>query len=450
MRGSIKNTIRTYSRIVCLGAVLTGLLVVLPNSAEAGKYTRKNKYASIVMEADSGHILNEINADKKLYPASLTKMMTLYLTFDALKAGKLHKNTYIRASWRGVSQPPSTLGLKSGEAIRVENAILALVTKSANDVAVTLAEAIAGSEKAFAHKMTKKAQELGMSRTNFVNASGLHSRKQYSTAHDMAVLAKSLMNDHKEYYHYFKTPSFKYKGLTFKNHNALMKTYKGMDGLKTGYIRASGFNLASSVTRNGKRVIGVVFGGKTSRARNMIMAHLLDKGFTKLSKLNVRSLKQHEMAKRIPTKRPGADIEPVAMVASVGTMSGIEPASGADREDAFVSESLIDRIQRRFVSNFSLRQDQGDAAFDDSRDEASVEKNWVIQIGAFKNKFKSMQAIKEAKEDLGYLFNAKDSIAPLVTDRGVIYRARITGVSLNTARSACDVLENNCLILTAD
>jgi len=413
--------------------------ILLSTKAEASsKYARKDKYASIVMDVENGQVLNQINADKQLHPASLTKMMTLYLTFDALKSGKLRKNTYLRASWRAASQKPSSLGLVNGDAIRVEQAILALVTKSANDVAVVLAEALGGSEENFAEMMTAKAQELGMSRTVFKNASGLHHRQQISTARDMAILSKALIKDHPEYYHYFKTTSFKYKDMVFKNHNALMKSYQGMDGLKTGYIRASGFNLASSVNRDGKRVVAVVFGGKTAPARNMIMKHLLDRAYAKLSPIN--KIKHQQVAMITPARRPSSQKNQPVRVASINLENDY---------DNFVQESFIDKIQRRYAPNAAMEREQGDAASEDEVADKE-DKAWSIQIGAFRDKYRSLQAIKNAKDTLGYLIDADDAIAPLVTERGVIYRARITGVSLNTARSACDILKDNCLILTAD
>jgi len=424
--------------------VFSSLVLLFPNKAEASKYMREGKYASIVMDAENGYILNEINSDKKLHPASLTKMMTLYLTFDELKSGKLNKNTYIRTSWKAASQPPSSLGLKTGDAIRVETAILALVTKSANDVAVALAEAIGGSEENFAKIMTKKAQELGMGRTVFKNASGLHRKDQVSTAYDMAVLAKALIDDHKEYYHYFSTPSFNYNGLVLKNHNSLMKSYEGMDGLKTGYIGASGFNVATSAVRDGRRIIGVVFGGKTSQARNMIMSHLLDKGFVRMAELRGKKIRNTEVAQIAPVRRPYSakinqeiaenDYDENIRIASLDTKAS--------------EESWIEKIQKKFSINRVFEPDQGDAALEDEKLDTS--KNWVIQVGVFKDKYKSLQAIKNAKRDLGYLIEAQDAIAPLETDRGTIYRARITGVSLNTARSACSILKDSCLVLTDD
>ena len=255
---------------LCLLAVM---VAVIDTSAAAAKY------ASIVIEADSGKILHATNPDTRNYPASLTKMMTMYMVFDALTKGKITPSTLLPVSRRAANQAPSRLGLAVGSSISVNDAILALVTKSANDVAVIVAEGLSGTERRFAQAMTSKARKLGMVRTTFRNASGLPNKGQLSTARDMARLARALLRDFPGYYHYFATQSFRHAGRTYKNHNKLLASYDGADGIKTGYIRASGFNLVASVKRNGVRIIGVVFGGKTSRSRDKHMKTLLDKGF---------------------------------------------------------------------------------------------------------------------------------------------------------------------------
>ena len=240
------------------------------------------KYASYVVDADTGEALAGLNEETRNYPASLTKMMTLYLMFDRLKSKKWTLASKLDVSRRAARQPASRLGLRAGTTITVEQAILALVTKSANDVATVVAENISGRERNFALKMTAKARSLGMSKTTFRNASGLPHRAQLSTAKDMSILARSLLRDFPEFYHYFSTASFTFNGVTHSNHNKLLKTYPGTDGFKTGYIRASGFNLVASATRDGRRIIGVVFGGRSSSHRNRHMAKLLDKGFDAL------------------------------------------------------------------------------------------------------------------------------------------------------------------------
>ena len=248
-----------------------------------GAQPAQARYASIVIDADTGDVLRSRNADTRRYPASLTKMMTLYLLFEAIDNGRLSLDSKLKISKRAARQPPSKLGLRAGKTIRVKDAISALIVKSANDIAVVVAETLGKTEKGFAEKMTRKAHALGMSRTTFRNASGLPNRGQRSTARDMARLARALMRDFPHRYHYFDDQRFRYAGKEHRTPNRLLGNYRGLDGMKTGYIRASGFNLVASAERDGRRIIAVVFGGRTSRSRNAHMANLLDLGFTRLA-----------------------------------------------------------------------------------------------------------------------------------------------------------------------
>ncbi|MCZ6467248.1 MAG: D-alanyl-D-alanine carboxypeptidase, partial [Alphaproteobacteria bacterium] len=237
------------------------------------------KYASVIMDAETGRVVHAVNANTRNYPASLTKMMTLYMVFAALEDGRLSMDQRLKVSARAARQPSSKLGLRKGQTITVKQAILAMVTKSANDVAATVAEALSGSERNFALTMTATARRLGMDRTIFRNASGLPHRGQQSTARDMAVLARALITDFPRHYHFFSTRTFTFGGIRHRNHNKMIATYDGADGIKTGYIRASGFNLVASAKRGDRRLIGVVFGGRSARGRDRHMATLLDKGF---------------------------------------------------------------------------------------------------------------------------------------------------------------------------
>ncbi|MCE9508339.1 MAG: serine hydrolase [Alphaproteobacteria bacterium] len=255
------------------------------------------RFAEIVIDATTGEVLSQKNADTRLYPASLTKMMTLYLTFEALSQGKLELSQNLPVSKEAAVQEPSELGLKAKDSICVEDAVLGITTKSANDCAVVLSEADGGSEESFARAMNIKARQLGMNNTNFVNASGLPDKAQFSTARDMATLSRALLRDFPQYYHYFSVKSFTYRGHTDPSHNKLMGSYPGMDGIKTGYIDASGFNLAASAVHDSTRLIGVVFGGRTARSRDITMAKLLDQGFASVRKNRVAALAE---------KKPGA------------------------------------------------------------------------------------------------------------------------------------------------
>jgi D-alanyl-D-alanine carboxypeptidase len=248
-------------------------------------------YADIVIDAETGQVLHATNPDSLRHPASLTKMMTLYLTFQALESGRLSLNQTLPISTNASEQSPSKLGLRPGQRIRVEDAILGLVTESANDAAVVLAEALGGSEEGFGAMMTRQAHALGMAHSQFDNPSGLPDPDQVTTAHDMALLGHALIYHYPQFYPYFSHDSFTYAGIYHHNHNHLMDRYDGMDGIKTGYIRASGFNLVASATRNGTRLIGVVFGGKSAVLRDNHMAQLLDDCFAETRGVHTASLR---------------------------------------------------------------------------------------------------------------------------------------------------------------
>jgi D-alanyl-D-alanine carboxypeptidase len=233
-------------------------------------------YAAIVVDDKSGFVLHEVGADEPRHPASLTKVMTLYLLFEQLEAGTLKLDTPLQISTRAAMQNPTKLGLKANQTINVEDAIKGLVTKSANDAAVVVAEAIAGSEEEFAKLMTLKARALGMTRTTYVNASGLPAEEQITTARDQAVLGRVIQHRFPGYYQYFATPSFRYKGAEMRNHNALLGQVKGVDGIKTGYTEASGYNLVSSVRRDEKHIVAVVLGGTSNAARDTRMRQLIE------------------------------------------------------------------------------------------------------------------------------------------------------------------------------
>lgn len=254
-------------------------------------------YAAFAIDAASGKVLYYNNADTFTHPASLTKMMTLYLLFDALDRRQVTKKTRIRISRRATRQKPSKLGLGVKQTISVQDAIMALITKSANDVAVAVAEALGGTEPNFARLMTKKARSLGMPHTTFKNASGLHRRHQLTTARDMATLSRKLFLKHPKYFHLFKTRTFHYKGRKYGNHNKLLGKVPGVDGIKTGYVYASGFNLAVSVVRGGKRIIVIVMGGRTRKGRDKEMIRLINATF-----------KKHQWLVPFPRKKPTATL----------------------------------------------------------------------------------------------------------------------------------------------
>ena len=241
------------------------------------------KKAAIVIDFDTEEVLFEINADTRNYPASLTKIMTLYIIFDYIKKGKLTNDSQLSVSSVAASRSPSKLYLETGSSIKVKDAVNALIIKSANDVATVVAENISGTEKEFAILMTSYAKNLGMNNTTFKNASGLPNRAQLTTARDIAKLSHALISNFPDEYKLFNQTKFSYKGKTYKTHNKLMLSYEGADGIKTGYIKASGFQLAFSAVRDDKRLIGILFGGDTGNQRNKSLKIIMDKEFAELN-----------------------------------------------------------------------------------------------------------------------------------------------------------------------
>lgn len=258
------------------------------------------KFAALVIDADTGVVLMQENANRSRYPASLTKMMTAYLVFQALDNKKLRMDSKITVSSRASRQAPSKMGLRRGERVELRDMLLATIVKSANDAAVVLAEAVAGSEWQFATLMNRTASRLGMTHTNFTNASGLHDRRQKTTAYDLARLAVALKRDFPHYYYLFKRDKFYFRGNTYYSHNRVTMNYRGADGLKTGYVNASGFNLVTSAERNGHRIVGVVMGGRTAKRRDRFMTTLLDKSFYQVSKGNFENKEDVRDAKALP------------------------------------------------------------------------------------------------------------------------------------------------------
>ena len=282
-------------------------------------------FSAYAVDGNSGRVLYGRDENALRHPASITKVMTLYLLFDQLEKGRLSLDTRIEVSAHAAAQKPTKLGLRPGSSIRIEDAVKAIVTKSANDMAVALAERIGGSEPAFATMMTRKAHALGMSRSNFVNASGLPDDMQLTTARDLATLGRAIHDHYPQYYHFFSTPSFTYAGHFMANHNHLMEQVEGMDGIKTGYTNASGFNLLSSVNRNGHWLVSVVLGGRTRLGRDRIMADLISSEIDKCA--------THRTA---PMIAENPDLEHVAEAIPVITHEGdfAPPVEGVDDEDS--------------------------------------------------------------------------------------------------------------------
>ncbi len=276
-------------------------------------------FASIIVDGNSGATLAATNPDASRHPASLTKIMTLYLLFERIDAGKMKLDTEMSVSEHASEQAPTKLGLKPGQTIRVEDAIKGLVTRSANDAAVVIAESIAGDEDDFAKLMTRKAHALGMSRTTYRNASGLPDDEQVTTARDQATLGRAIQDRFPRYYRYFSTLTFNYHGQSIRNHNHLLGSVEGVDGIKTGYTRASGFNLVTSMRRGNRHLVGVVMGGRSGSSRDAIMRNLLADNLEKAA-----------------SKRT---------VAAIAERNGSEPGAEATDVEAASTPTLMARVQ---------------------------------------------------------------------------------------------------------
>lgn len=387
-----------FRRCALAGALMLALSPALAGEARAVT-------ASIVLDADSGRILQSSNPDDVKYPASLTKIMTLYLTFEALKKGQIRLNDRFTVSKEAAEMPPTKLGLLPGETIRVEDAILALVTKSANDAAAVVAENLAGSEPGFAERMTRKAQKLGMSETRFRNASGLPDEDQVTTARDMSTLALAVMRDFPEYYPYFSRESFTFRGRTHRNHNHLLGQYEGADGIKTGFIRASGFNLVASSKRGESRLIGVVLGGKTASSRDQAMAKLLDRSF--------------------------AELNPPAETAVAQVRRGGPKSAATAKLSLIPSAQAAERV--------------------DPKPARKTAAGWAVQVGAFRS-HQAAERRGNAAADLipGVLPDTDVSIEATRDKKGDVFRARIVGLERDEATDACRILKRRgfgCLLV---
>ncbi len=274
---------RLWRSLCIMCALALSSMVARPAPADASSLLEQPRYAAFLADADTGEILYSRRADAERFPASITKVMTLYLVFERLAAGTMTLDERVVMSRYAASQRPSKLGLPAGQSLTVDQAIRSLATKSANDVAVALAEHVAGSEAEFARLMTLRARQLGMTSTRFVNPHGLPDARQVTTARDIFLLSRAVMRDFPQYYGYFQQQEFIFGNRAMPNHNHLLRTMPGVDGIKTGFTNAAGFTLAASAVRDGRRLIAVVLGGPSRVARDSNVESLLTAGFTVLS-----------------------------------------------------------------------------------------------------------------------------------------------------------------------
>lgn len=447
------------------------------------------KHAAMVVDANTGRVLYARAADAPRFPASLTKIMTLYMVFELMQQGRLGTATRIRMSANAAAAAPSKLGLDEGAEIALIDAIKVLITKSANDVAVAVAEHIAGTEERFALLMTQKAQALGMNATVFKNAHGLPHPQQVTTARDMITLALHLIDDFPRYYALFATRSFTYGGDTYRNHNTLLGRFEGVDGIKTGYIKASGFNLVSSVRRDGKHVVGVVFGGATARARNAHMRTLLSRALAQASTRKTRQSapvaevpplpkrgRRESTAPQAATGGPRIDLARVRRVPVSPHTRSMEPAAEQVKFTANAARlgpdapAVASGQQGRGAAPSSLEAQ----AWRISRGEAPVAAAvlvesghgspqaaprlsssepigaFAIQVGAFGSEAEAQRQLQTALDRSDGLLDGRlPTTQPVRLAGRQLYRARFSGFDAQTATLACQQLKRrqiDCLV----
>lgn len=459
-----------YARVksAAFGASAIGLLsmlMLLILAMVTTAHADNPRYAGIVVDLDNGEVLYAENIDDQRYPASLTKMMTLYLTFEALEDGTLRLDQPLPVSPYAAAKPAVKLWLAAGSSIPVDTAIRALAVRSANDVAAVVAEALGGSEAHFAQRMTTKARELGMHATTFRNASGLPDDGQSTTARDMLTLSVRVMQDFPQYYHYFGLQEFSYRGTRHTSHNRLVRDYPGADGLKTGFIRASGFNVATTAVRGNRRLVGVVMGGFSSQSRDTHMANLLDRSFLRASLrdqqswMGVTSFSREFMAFAPPAQpiapQQPAPRQPLLAVVETATLS---PSANSTLSTPVVDleEQLADiaTIQRPPPASETSQPDPLQAFIERERQMASVNEaggGWGVQVGAFSQETQARQLAQQAAQRIAQNLGGRVAV-DTVEGQNPVYRARLMALDEQRARQACRELHSqgmDCMVVNA-
>jgi D-alanyl-D-alanine carboxypeptidase len=403
------------------------------------------KDSYLVLDATSGRELASNQPDELRHPASLTKLMTIYLTFSALDSGRLSLGDALPVSLNALNAPPTKMGLTPSGTVNVRDAAMALVTRSANDAAIVLAEALGGDEPTFATLMTQKARQLGMSSTVYRNASGLPDRDQVTTARDMARLAYALMRDFPHYYAVFSVQSYPYRGRILENHNRMLSTYEGADGLKTGYTVASGFNLVMSAMRDNRRLIGVVMGGDTPGQRDRMMADLMDYAFATAQAMRMSPW-------TAPRKPPSArytavnfdpsliipESTPRLAVAKVEPQRPAPPAMPAPPADQRVAGPAVPPPA------------EGSAAPNGPPNGPPIG-SWVIQVGSFSDPQAAQLALERAASLMpnGMLSTASATVDEVHMASKTFHRARILNLSQAQAVDGCKQLEKRKVYCSA-
>jgi D-alanyl-D-alanine carboxypeptidase len=456
LMSALKNILSRAMSFVIVGVITLASIA----SAEA-----KPQFSALTVDARTGAILYSNDADGLRHPASLTKMMTLYVLFQDLKAGRINRNTLLRVSRRASLMAPSKLGLRPGNTITVDDAIKALVTKSANDVAATIAENLGGTESNFAARMTRVAHSIGMSRSTFMNASGLPNPGQNTTARDMATLGLRLMRDFPQYYPYFRIQAFNYKGRMVRTHNRLVEHYAGTDGIKTGYIAAAGYNLVTSTRRGDKRLVGVVLGARSSGARNSYMMVMFEKMFPRAkSGATVAALAGSSkgvidpvaVASKEPVVNPKSQqpIDEAQLTAAAATASEgpIDTAGdGEDTTDAPVTASTDQPtvLQANLAPVTDVQSGKRKLpaklpfAVKSTSDEPAtlvdnLKQTWNIQLGAYPNKEEAQAKLTSLRGTTLLVLEGRPAYTVAVQKgRKIMYRARFGGFDEASAKQAC-------------
>ena len=488
-------------------AVLTAMVGIaasaaLTSPAEARRHHRAKSHAArgggyappfsaIVVDANTGRTMYAVDETAPRHPASITKVMTLYLLFEQLERGTLSLDSDLRASSRSAAQAPSKIGIRPGETISVEDAIKAIVTKSANDVACTIAENIAGSEEEFAERMTRKARQLGMTGTVYRNASGLPNPEQITTARDLTILGRAIQEKFPRYYKYFQTRSFEWAGRNIGNHNRLLGRIEGVDGIKTGFTNASGFNLLTSARIDGRHVVGVVLGGRSGASRDNIMANLIRTNLARASTAGSSSVFAEADERPTPPARQRASAEDIDTTASMAIEP--KPARSAGRPldltamrpavaSATGGSSTMTPSSQRSVPGVALAYASASPAevlplppptsqkiearlppspipvarieppVRETKSERAPEivrpakvSPWVIQLGAAEGEGEARAILDEAKSKSGRLLSKAAPFTEKVVRSGsTLYRARFSGFSeADTAQEACRTLKRS-------
>jgi len=393
--------------------------------AQPEKASAQERYAAFVADMQTGEVLHARRADAARYPASLTKMMTLYMLFEALESGELSLTDQMTVSSEAASRPASHLGLSAGDTISVEDAIRALIIQSANDVAVVVAEQLAEDEAAFAEAMTQEAQTLGMRQTLFRNASGLPDARQQTTARDMARLAYALRRDFPQYYDYFSETRFRWGRVTHRSHNSLVGQFEGVDGLKTGYIRASGYNIAVTVERDEQRLVAIVMGGASASVRDAHARELINAAYTALdARSEGRMLAALDMPRLNPVREQEiltAELTTLPAETAMGSAPGAEPARVVLAEP----QALREPTHVTFGSQASELPSQPGG--------------WSIQVGAYASQ-EAASARLESVAMMGlqnHLGTARAHTEAVSRNNRQLWRARYVGLTGSAAQSIC-------------